>query len=60
MCQPTGPAGMDVTAWELAPAEEAGARLRRRRDSFLTFLGPGGFATPDELRGLSLFDLVKF
>ena len=50
--QPTGPAGMDVTAWELAPAGEAGVRLRRRLDSFLTFLGPGGFATPDDVEVL--------
>ena len=48
--QPTGPAGMDVTAWQLVPAGEAGVRLRRRLDSFLTFLGPGGFATPDDVR----------
>ena len=50
--QPTGPAGMDVTAWEMAPAGEAVARLRRRLDSFLTFLGPGGFATPDDIEAL--------
>ncbi|MCY4078367.1 MAG: aromatic ring-hydroxylating dioxygenase subunit alpha [Acidobacteria bacterium] len=50
--QPTGPASMDVTAWELAPAGEAGTRLRRRLDSFLTFLGPGGFATPDDVEVL--------
>ena len=50
--QPTGPAGMDVTAWELAPPGEAGIRLRRRLDSFLTFLGPGGFATPDDVEVL--------
>ena len=50
--QPTGPASMDVTAWELAPAGEAGIRLRRRLDSFLTFLGPGGFATPDDVEVL--------
>ena len=52
VCQPTGPVGMDVTAWELVPAGEAGARLRRRLDSFLTFLGPGGFATPDDVEAL--------
>ncbi len=50
--QPTGPTGMDVTAWELVPAGEAGARLRRRLDSFLTFLGPGGFATPDDVEAV--------
>jgi p-cumate 2,3-dioxygenase alpha subunit len=50
--QPTGPAGMDVTAWEMAPADETGSLLRRRLDSFLTFLGPGGFATPDDTEAL--------
>ena len=50
--QPIGPAGMDVTAWQLAPAGEAGIRLVRRLDSFLTFLGPGGFATPDDVEVL--------
>ena len=50
--QPTGPASMDVTAWEMAPVDEAGNPLRRRLDSFLTFLGPGGFATPDDTEAL--------
>ena len=50
--QPTGPDGMDVTAWEMAPAGETGSQLHRRLDSFLTFLGPGGFATPDDTEAL--------
>ena len=50
--QPTGPAGMDVTAWELAPAGESGNLLRRRLESFLAFLGPGGLATPDDVEAL--------
>jgi p-cumate 2,3-dioxygenase alpha subunit len=50
--QPTGPSGMDVTAWEMAPAGESGSLLHRRLDSFLTFLGPGGFATPDDTEAL--------
>ena len=50
--QPTGPGSMDVTAWEMAPVDEAGNLLRRRLDSFLTFLGPGGFATPDDTEAL--------
>ena len=50
--QPTSPDSMDVTAWEMAPADEAGSLLRRRLDSFLTFLGPGGFATPDDIEAL--------
>jgi p-cumate 2,3-dioxygenase alpha subunit len=50
--QPTGPNGMAVTAWEMAPAGETGSLLHRRLDSFLTFLGPGGFATPDDTEAL--------
>jgi hypothetical protein len=41
-----------VTAWELAPAEESGERLARRLHNFLEFLGPGGFATPDDVAAL--------
>jgi p-cumate 2,3-dioxygenase alpha subunit len=49
---PAAPDTVDVTAWALAPANEL-ARLRHRRlDSFLTFLGPGGLATPDDLEAL--------
>ena len=50
--QPTGPDSMDVTAWQMVPAGETGSRLNRRLDSFLTFLGPGGFATPDDTEAL--------
>ena len=50
--QPTAPGSMDVTAWEMAPVDETGSLLRRRLDSFLTFLGPGGFATPDDVEAL--------
>jgi len=43
---------MEVTAWELAPPEE-GAELRRQRlDNFLTFWGPGGLASPDDVEAL--------
>lgn len=43
---------VDVTAWALGPSDETEALRRRRLDSFLTFLGPGGFATPDDLEAL--------
>ena len=49
---PSAPGQMDVTAWELAPADELAQLRQRRLDSFLTFLGPGGFATPDDLEAL--------
>lgn len=43
---------MEVTAWELAPRDEMPQLRQRRLDSFLTFLGPGGFATPDDIEAL--------
>ncbi|QZT60782.1 MULTISPECIES: aromatic ring-hydroxylating oxygenase subunit alpha [Mycobacteriaceae] len=46
------PNRVDVTAWELAPTEEPSSLRDRRLDSFLTFLGPGGFATPDDIEAL--------
>src|SRR4029078_2434359 len=49
---PIRPDFMEVTAWELAPAEESGERLARRLHNFLEFLGPGGFATPDDVEAL--------
>lgn len=49
---PTSPSSMTVTAWEAAPADELPEVRQRRLDSFLTFLGPGGFATPDDIEAL--------
>jgi p-cumate 2,3-dioxygenase alpha subunit len=49
---PPAPDTVDVTAWALAPANELASLRQRRLDSFLTFLGPGGFATPDDLEAL--------
>lgn len=52
--EPHGPGRHDIEAWALAPVEErpGSARLQRRLDSFLTFLGPGGFASPDDVEAL--------
>jgi p-cumate 2,3-dioxygenase alpha subunit len=49
---PVAPDEMRVTAWELAPIGEAPTLRAKRLDSFLTFLGPGGFATPDDMEAL--------
>jgi p-cumate 2,3-dioxygenase subunit alpha len=49
---PTAPDRMEVTAWEMAPREEQPDVRQRRLDSFLTFLGPAGFATPDDIEAL--------
>ncbi len=43
---------MRVTAWALGPQEESASARARRLDSFLTFYGPGGFATPDDVEAL--------
>uniref|UniRef100_UPI00239F3690 SRPBCC family protein n=1 Tax=Candidatus Palauibacter scopulicola TaxID=3056741 RepID=UPI00239F3690 len=50
--EPVAPDRMEVTAWHLVPREESGPALATRLDSYLTFLGPGGFATPDDVEVL--------
>jgi p-cumate 2,3-dioxygenase alpha subunit len=50
--QPVGPGMMEIDAWALAPVEENGDRLETRLQNFLEFLGPGGFATPDDVEAL--------
>lgn len=50
--QPTEVGHMNITSWAIAPEEENERFLRRRLDNFLEFLGPAGFATPDDLEAL--------
>jgi p-cumate 2,3-dioxygenase alpha subunit len=49
---PVSPDYMEVNAWAIAPMEESAEDSALRLDSFLTFLGPGGFATPDDVEML--------
>ena len=49
---PVTPDYMEVTAWELAPPEEGEELRRQRLDNFLTFWGPGGLASPDDVEAL--------
>jgi hypothetical protein len=49
---PVTPDLMRVTAWALGPVEETEAQRARRLHAFLTFYGPGGFATPDDVAAL--------
>ena len=51
---PDGPGRMKVSAWALGPVEESQSARARRLDAFLTFYGPGGFATPDDVEALEL------
>ena len=50
--QPLAPDRMRVRAWALGPVEETPLARQVRLDSFLTFYGPGGFATPDDIEAL--------
>jgi len=51
--QPVALDYMEVSAWAIAPAEEIGKpAMQRRLTNFLEFLGPGGFATPDDVEAL--------
>ncbi|MEQ8349287.1 MAG: aromatic ring-hydroxylating dioxygenase subunit alpha [Sneathiellaceae bacterium] len=51
---PVSPDYFEVRAWTLAPKEEAEVLKERRLRNFLEFLGPGGFATPDDVEMLEL------
>ena len=50
--EPLAPERMRVRAWALGPVEETPAARKIRLDSFLTFSGPGGLATPDDVEAL--------
>lgn len=49
---PRTPDYMEISAWALAPIDERPEHRAMRLDNFLTFLGPGGFATPDDVEML--------
>jgi p-cumate 2,3-dioxygenase alpha subunit len=49
---PQAPAFQHVNAWTLAPSEESAWSRKSRLENFLEFLGPGGFATPDDVEAL--------
>lgn len=50
--EPVAPHRMRVRAWALGPVEETPLARKVRLDSFLTFYGPGGLATPDDIEAL--------
>ncbi len=49
---PTAADAMQVNAWALAPNDESAWARKFRLSNFLEFLGPGGFATPDDVEAL--------
>lgn len=51
---PIEPGYLEATGYALAPKLESEEFRAVRNDSFLEFLGPGGFATPDDNEALEL------
>jgi p-cumate 2,3-dioxygenase subunit alpha len=49
---PVSPDYLEVTAWCLMPKDDPPELKQLRLDNFLSFLGPGGFATPDDVEAL--------
>ncbi|MBO6884561.1 MAG: Rieske 2Fe-2S domain-containing protein [Marivita sp.] len=49
---PQSPNLLHVNAWAAGPQEESAAARKFRLSNFLEFLGPGGFATPDDVEAL--------
>ncbi len=49
---PAAPDYLEVNAWALLPKGEPAAIRRLRHDNFISFLGPGGFGTPDDVEAL--------
>lgn len=49
---PTAPDYVEINAWALAPREESEWLRKYRLYNFTEFLGPGGFATPDDVEAI--------
>lgn len=49
---PTEPGFMEVTGWQIQPADEDPELHQLRMSNFLTFWGPAGLATPDDIEAL--------
>ncbi len=52
--EPEGPDFMRVSAWALGPSEESAALRAIRLDNFISFLGPAGFGSPDDIEMLEM------
>jgi hypothetical protein len=51
-CWPVEPGLMSVNQWELVPRQEREDVRAARMEGSVTFQGPGGFGTPDDIEGL--------
>ncbi|MDT3670216.1 MAG: aromatic ring-hydroxylating dioxygenase subunit alpha [Aromatoleum sp.] len=52
--EPVAHDSMRVIAWALAPKNEDPALRKLRLDNFISFLGPAGFGSPDDIEMLEL------
>lgn len=50
--EPVGPDAVRLTVYALAPKDESKEQLALRLSNFVSFLGPGGFAHPDDLEAI--------
>lgn len=51
---PVAPDLMEVSSWTLGVKGESETQRKLRLDNYLEFLGPGGFATPDDVEALEI------
>jgi p-cumate 2,3-dioxygenase alpha subunit len=49
---PVSPDYMEIDAWALMPGSESQELRQKRYENFISFLGPAGFGTPDDVSGL--------
>jgi p-cumate 2,3-dioxygenase subunit alpha len=49
---PVAPDYNEIMEWGLMPKNESSALRQKRIENFISFLGPGGFGTPDDIAGL--------
>lgn len=49
---PVAPDYTEITAWSLQPVDDEPELRRMRQENFLTFWGPAGLATPDDVEAL--------
>ncbi|SCK15078.1 p-cumate 2,3-dioxygenase alpha subunit [Variovorax sp. HW608] len=49
---PVSPDFIEIDAWALLPKNESKELRQRRFENFISFLGPAGFGTPDDVSGL--------
>jgi p-cumate 2,3-dioxygenase alpha subunit len=52
--EPTSASSMRINSWALGPTDESAALRAIRLDNFVSFLGPSGFGSADDIEMLEL------